>query len=197
MIARLQGRLAEKQPNRLIVDVNGVGYEVHVPLSTFCDVGDNGSDVLLHIHTHVRDDSLSLFGFKTLLELGLFDLLIAISGVGPRLALSVLSGIEPTALVRAIRTGEVERLTSIPGVGKKTAERIGLELKDKLVDFGEDQLESHEGSDSDHLKGDVLSALLNLGYHRQHAERVTETAIKESSGGFEQTLRHALQELAK
>ena len=104
-----------------MIDVNGVGYEVHVPLSTFCDVGDKGSDVLLHIHTRVREDSLLLFGFKTRLELSLFDLLIAISGVGPRLALSVLSGIEPAALVRAIRIGEVERLTSIPGVGKKTA----------------------------------------------------------------------------
>ena len=132
MIARLCGRLVDKQPSRLVVDVNGVGYEVYVPLSTFYELGETGSDVSLRVHTHVREETLALFGFATKLELDLFERLIAISGVGPRLALAVLSGIEPPDFVRAVRDSNVARLTGIPGVGKKTAERIVLELKDKL-----------------------------------------------------------------
>ena len=132
MIARLQGSLLEKQPNRVVVDVGGVGYEVHVPLSTFYGLGGLASEVTLRVYTHVREEALSLFGFSTALEKEIFEQLIGVSGIGPRLALAVLSGMEPPELVRAVRQQDVARLTGIPGVGKKTAERIGLELKDRL-----------------------------------------------------------------
>ena len=198
MIGRLSGCLVQKQPSRLVIDVHGVGYDVHVPLSTFYGLGETGCDVSLRVHTHVREDALTLFGFATSLELQLFERLIAISGVGPRLALAVLSGIEPPELVRAVRGGDVVRLTRIPGVGKKTAERIGLELKDRLppdLEAESDEAEaSHDGSD---LRADVLSALLNLGYHRPLAERAVASALQAEATGFELTLRQALRELAK
>src|SRR5690348_12864948 len=135
MISHLRGTLLEKQPNRVIVDVNGVGYDVHVPLSTFYEMSEPGSEIALRIHTHVREDALLLYGFATVLELRIFERLISVSGIGPKLALAVLSGIEPAELVSAIRTANVARLTGIPGIGKKTAERIGLELKDKMASF--------------------------------------------------------------
>jgi Holliday junction DNA helicase RuvA len=125
MIAHLRGRLLEKQPQRVIVDVQGVGYEVHVPLSTFYELGEPGVDVALRIHTHVREEALALYGFLTSRELEIFERLIAIGGIGPKLALAVLSGIEPQEFVRAVRVNDIARLTSIPGIGKKTAERIG------------------------------------------------------------------------
>ena len=198
MIGALKGCLADKQPSRLVVDVRGVGYEVHVPLSTFYGLGELGSEVSLRVHTHVREDVLSLFGFATKLELDVFERLIAISGVGPRLALAVLSGIEPPDLVRAVQTGDVVRLTRIPGVGKKTAERIGLELKDRLppgLDIEAEVAQEVEGD----LRHDVLSALFNLGYHRPLAERAVDVAIKPGSGdgSFEGVLRLALRQLAK
>lgn len=198
MIANLHGCLLEKQPSRLVIDVNGVGYELQVPLSTFYGLGEIGTDVSLRVHTHVREDTLALFAFATRLELELFERLIAISGVGPRLALAVLSGIEPADLVRAVQGGDVARLTGIPGVGKKTAERIGLELKDKLpatpvIEQVEGETPSHDGD----LRGDVLSALLNLGYHRALAERALDSAMKVGDGDVEQMLRQALRELAK
>ena len=132
MIASLRGRLAEKAPNRIIIDVGGVGYDVAVPLSTYYTLGNPGTDVALRVHTHVREDTLALYGFSTPLELQIFERLIGISGIGPKLALAVLSGIDVTDLVRAVQAGDVGRMTAIPGIGKKTAERIGLELKDKL-----------------------------------------------------------------
>ena len=200
MIGSLTGRLAQKEPNRLVVDVQGVGYEVQVPLSTFYGLGDVGADVALRIHTHVREDTLSLFGFATALELDLFERLIGISGVGPRLALSVLSGIEPPGLVRAVSAGDVVRLTRIPGVGKKTAERIVLELKDRLPEtliIETDQPEAE--TETTGMRDDVLSALLNLGYQRPRAERAIERVPTDVSGGdqFEDVLRQALRELAK
>ena len=198
MIATLHGALAEKHPSRLVVDISGVGYEVNVPLSTFYVVGDLGTDVRLQIHTHVREDTLSLFGFATRLEIELFEHLIGISGVGPRLALAVLSGLEPADLVRAIRNADVARLTGIPGVGKKTADRISLELKDKLPAVVVDDREKTELTDeSEDLQSDVMSALLNLGYHRSLAERAVADALVSESGDFEETLRQALRELAK
>ena len=132
MIALLRGTLVDKHPSRVIVDVAGVGYDVQVPLSTFYGLGEPGTNVSLRIHTHVREDVIALFGFSSALEQDLFERLIAISGIGPKLALAVLSGIEPAELIRAIRMQDVARLTAIPGIGKKTAERIGLELKDRL-----------------------------------------------------------------
>ena len=132
MIARLSGTVLEKHPNRVVVDVAGVGYDVQVPLSTFYGLGEPGAGITLRVHTHVREDAISLYGFASPLEQDLFERLIAISGIGPKLALAVLSGIDPGELVRAIRTQDVARLTRIPGVGKKTAERISFELKDRL-----------------------------------------------------------------
>jgi Holliday junction DNA helicase RuvA len=197
MIAYLRGRLLDKQVNRLVVDVAGVGYEVHVPLSTFYDVGEPGAEVALRVHTHVREDALALFGFLTTLELQLFERLISVNGIGPKLALAVLSGIEPSELIAAVRRGDVARLTGIPGIGKKTAERIGLELKDRLPSglAPEAAAQATEGSS---LRQDVLSALVNLGYHRPLAERAVDGVIK--NGGeesFERTLKQALRELAK
>ena len=197
MIGSLSGQLAEKEPGRVIVDVGGVGYELQVPLSTFYGLGEIGSLVSLRVHTHVREDALALFGFTTALELDVFEYLISISGVGPRLALAVLSGIETPDLVRAVRAGDVGRLTKIPGVGKKTAERIGLELKDRLSAILALKPELGPGGASTDMRDDLLSALLNLGYHRQLAERAVEAALADPGESFEQTLRLALRELAR
>jgi Holliday junction DNA helicase RuvA len=202
LIAHLRGRLFDKHPNRIVVDVGGVGYDVFVPLSTFYGIGDTGDEVALRIHTHVREDALTLYGFATLLEQGLFERLIGVSGIGPKLALAVLSGIEPLELVRAIGRGDVARLTAIPGVGKKTSERLVLELKDRLPRA---QLAAAVAGvtapEEPVLRDDVLSALLNLGYHRPLAERAVDAAIKTSGAtsdaGFERTLKQALRELVK
>jgi Holliday junction DNA helicase RuvA len=199
MIAHLRGRLLEKQPNRVIVDVNGVGYDEHVPLSTYYEMAEPGEEIALRIHTHVREDALLLYGFATPLELQIFERLISVSGIGPKLALAVLSGIEPNELVSAIRTANVARLTGIPGIGKKIAERIGLELKDKMASFvAAEMATSHTTAAGETLRDDVLSALMNLGYHRPLAERAVDSAIKKSSGSsFESVLKHALRELAR
>jgi Holliday junction DNA helicase RuvA len=197
MIATLHGVLTEKKPSRLVVDVGGVGYEVNVPLSTFYALRETGTEVDLRIHTHVRQETLSLFGFATQLEVDLFERLITISGVGPRLALAVLSGLEPPDLLRAIQGSDIVRLQGIPGVGKKTAERISLELKDKLPANA-----AHEGATTDlvnaeGVRNDVMSALLNLGYHRPLAERAVNEVLTGELGSFEEALRQALRELAK
>jgi Holliday junction DNA helicase RuvA len=199
MISHLRGRLLEKQPNRVIVDVNGVGYDVHVPLSTFYDMTEPGAEIALRVHTHVREDALVLYGFATVLELRIFERLISVSGIGPKLALAVLSGIEPSELVSAIRTANVARLTGIPGIGKKTAERIGLELKDKMATLLTAEVAaSPAAATSETLRTDVLSALMNLGYHRPLAERAVDSALQLDTGSsFESVLRHALRELAK
>jgi len=200
MIASLRGRLAEKAPNRIIVDVGGVGYDVAVPLSTYYKLGDPGSDVALRMHTHVREDTLALYGFSTALELQIFERLIGISGIGPKLALAVLSGIEVADLVRAVQAGDVGRLTAIPGIGKKTAERIGLELKDKLPKGIIDETAAgvEAGAPGGTLRQDLLSALLNLGYHRPLAEKAVEAALtRTGSPAFETVLKQALRELAR
>ena len=197
MIAHLHGRILDKQPNRLIVDVNGVGYDVAVPLSTFYGLGEAGSDIVLRIHTHVREDALALYGFATRLEQDLFERLIGVSGIGPRLALAVLSGIEPGDLIRAIETSDVARLTAIPGVGKKTGERIVLELRDRLP-RGRPESPVSEVAAPSALKDDVLSALVNLGYHRPLAEKAVASAMKAApAGDFERTLKLALRELSR
>ena len=200
MIAALEGRLTEKHPSRIVVDVQGVGYEVHVPLSTFYELGEPGSDVSLRIHTHVREESLALFGFASTLELQLFERLISVNGIGPRLALTALSGIEPPELVRSVRQGDVARLTGIPGVGKKTAERMVVELRDNLPNIASADTvpASLIKGEADDLRGDVISALLNLGYHRQLAEKAIKTALNGSDDlVFEDLLRQALRELAR
>ena len=199
MIAHLRGRIFEKHPNRLVIEAGGVGYDVFVPLSTFYGLGEAGTEIALRIHTHVREDQLSLFGFATVLEQDLFERLIGVSGIGPKLALAVLSGIEPMDLVRAIERGDVARLTAIPGIGKKTSERIVLELKDRLPRAPIAAVA--EGGADDHgprVRDDLLSALINLGYHRPLADKAVEAAIKTTpDGGFERTLKQALRELAR
>ena len=197
MIAYLRGRLFEKHPNRIVLDVNGVGYDVTVPLSTFYGLDEPGSEIALRIHTHVREDMLSLYGFATLLEQELFERLIGVSGIGPKVALAVLSGIEPPDLIRAIERGDLARLTAIPGVGKKTSERIVLELKDRLPRAHVEVTASGGDVQSPPLRDDVLSALMNLGYHRPLAEKAVESAVKSTpDGDFAHTLKQALRELA-
>jgi Holliday junction DNA helicase RuvA len=202
VIAHLRGRIFEKHPNRIVVDVNGVGYDVFVPLSTFYGLGDPGSDVAVRIHTHLREDALTLYGFATLLEQELFERLIGVSGIGPKLALAVLSGIEPIELIRAIERGDIARLTAIPGVGKKTSERIVLELKDRLPRTQVASVVAGVAAvGAPGVRDDVLSALVNLGYHRPLAEKAVDAAIKTlgstAAAGFEYMLKQALRELAK
>jgi len=197
VIAHLRGRIFDKQPNRILVDVNGVGYDVAVPLSTFYGLGDTGAEIALRIHTHVREDAMLLFGFATRLEQELFERLISVSGIGPKVALAVLSGIEPADLIKAIQRGDLARLTAIPGVGKKTSERIVLELKDRLPRVEHAPVPEGGVAEPSAMKDDVLSALMNLGYHRPLAEKAVEAAIKMKAGDFEQTLRQALRELAR
>jgi Holliday junction DNA helicase RuvA len=201
VIASLRGKILEKHPNRIVVDVNGVGYEVFVPLSTFYGLGEPGSEISVRIHTHVREDALLLYGFVTLLEQDLFERLIGIGGIGPKLALAVLSGIEPMELIGAIERGDVARLTAIPGVGKKTSERIVLELKDRLPRARLAAVAAGGATDAPALRDDVVSALVNLGYHRPLAEKAADAAItmlgSSSDAGFERVLKQALRELAK
>jgi Holliday junction DNA helicase RuvA len=198
VIAHLRGRLLDKQPNRIVVDVNGVGYDVSVPLSTFYGLGDAGSEIALRVHTHVREDALALYGFTSRLEQELFERLIGVSGIGPKLALAVLSGIEPAELIRAIERGDVSRLTAIPGVGKKTSERIVLELKDRLPRVQPAADGALAPVEAPALRDDLLSALINLGYHRPLADKAVDAAITRTpDGDFERTLKQALRELAK
>lgn len=200
MIAFLRGRILDKQPNLLVVDVQGVGYQVHVPLSTYYDVGDAGGEVALRIYTHVREEALQLYGFLTTVEQQLFERLIAISGIGPKLAISVLSGIEPRELIGAVHRGDLARLTGIPGVGRKTAERIVLELKDRLAHLTvpADAKERVPAAPGERLRDDVLSALRNLGYHRPLAEKAVDSTLSSTeTPSFEQALKAALRELMR
>jgi Holliday junction DNA helicase RuvA len=195
MIAQLRGTLGDKRPNQVLVDVGGVGYLVHIPLSTFYALGDLHSNVTLLIHTQVREDAISLYGFLSAREKHLFELLISASGVGPALALKILSGMSVDDLVPAVRSGDLARLTRIPGVGRKTAERMIVELRDKLaaMEIPEDALKPVTTTGA---AGDVVSALLNLGYDQHAAEQGVERAGKNgASETFEALLRGALQEL--
>ena len=202
MIAHLRGSILEKHPNRIVIDVNGVGYDVFVPLSTFYGLGDPGAAIALRIHSHVREDAFLLYGFATLLEQELFERLIGVSGIGPKVALAVLSGIEPQEFIRAIERGDLARLTAIPGVGKKTSERIVLELKDRLPRAQVAAAAAGvTATEAPLLRDDVVSALVNLGYHRPLAEKAAEAAIKTIGSGsdasFERALKQALREVAK
>jgi Holliday junction DNA helicase RuvA len=195
MIAQLRGTLGDKRPNQVLVDVGGVGYLVHIPLSTFYALGDLHSNVTLLIHTQVREDAISLYGFLSAREKHLFELLISASGVGPVLALKILSGMSVDDLVPAVRSGDLARLTRIPGVGRKTAERMIVELRDKLaaMEIPED---ARKPITTTGTAGDVVSALLNLGYDQHAAEQAVERAGKNgASETFEALLRAALQQL--
>ena len=199
MIGFLRGRIADKQPNTLIVDVQGVGYEVHVPLSTFYDAGDIGGEITLRIYTHVREDALQLYGFLTELERRLFEKLIGISGIGPKLAIAVLSGMDPRELMTSVQRGDVARLTGIPGVGKKTSERIVLELRDRLAQLpGGAPADLAPSNGADRVRSDLLSALQNLGYHRPQAEKAIDATLQTMSNPtFEHALKAALRELMR
>lgn len=197
MIANLVGTILEKQLQRLTIDVGGVGYDVNVPLSTSYGLGDVGAKVSLRIHTHVSDDAIRLFGFGSALEQQLFERLISISGIGPKLALAVLSGIEPADLVRAIRGSDFGRLTSIPGVGRKTAERIVIELKDRVNKLTTDAADI-TALPADDVREDLLSALGNLGYQRAAAEKAVDRALgKIETREFEPLLREVLKALVR
>jgi Holliday junction DNA helicase RuvA len=201
MIAFLRGRVLEKQPNRVLVDVNGVGYEVFMPLSTFYEVGEEGADIALRIHTHVREDALQLFGFLTALERQMFERLLTVSGIGPKLAIAVLSGLETRDLVAAVQRADIVRLTTIPGVGKKTAERIVLELKDRLTELSVPP--PADGGrpapvEADRVRDDLMSALQNLGYHRPDAERAADAVLRETPDrSLESALKDALRHLMR
>jgi Holliday junction DNA helicase RuvA len=206
MIAHLSGVLLSKQATSVILDVGGVGYEVTIPLSTFYDLEDIGSTVQLRIYTHVREDTLQLFGFKTIRERELFLKIISVSGIGPKLGITLLSGMSADDLIASIRTNDLARLTLIPGVGRKTAERLVIELREKVAALSSTQLEEEfaartavSGEPSqDSVRADALSALLNLGYQRSSAEKAIDNAIAE--GGevtVESVLRRVLRKLAR
>jgi Holliday junction DNA helicase RuvA len=197
MIGQLRGRLAEKRPNQVLVDVGGVGYVVAVPLSTYAALGELHTEVTLLIHTHVREDALALYGFVSAREKHFFEMLLSASGVGPTLALKILSGMNVEELIPAIRTGDVVRLTKIPGVGRKTAERMVVELKDKLdavvVEAGKPAAVVSVAG----VPEDVVSALVNLGYEQRAAESAVAEAKREAgTNNFEKLLRASLQALS-
>lgn len=205
MIAYLQGKLLEKQANTVIVDVGGVGYEVMIPLSTFYELGEEGTEVALRIYTHVREDAIQLYGFRTTRERELYMKLISVSGIGAKSGISMLSGMSADEIVTAIRTDNLARLTSIPGVGKKTAERMVIELRDKLNEFTaqstQERLASGVSSSelpADTVFDDALSALVNLGYQRNAAEKSLNQAVKDGTEmSVQKLLRKSLQLLAK
>ena len=192
MIGQLRGALVDKRPNQIIVDVAGVGYQVQIPLSTFAGLAPLHAEVTLLIHTHLREDQISLYGFLTAREKQCFELLISASGVGPNLALKILSGMSLDELVPAVRKGDIVQLKRIPGVGQKTAERIVLELRDKLavIDVGE----AAKAPAHSQVESDVASALVNLGYESRSVERTLEH-LRGQNLAFEALLRAALQKL--
>jgi Holliday junction DNA helicase RuvA len=194
MIALLRGVLLEKHPNQAIVETGGVGYDVTIPVSTFTHLPETGKEVRLRIHTHVREDALALYGFLTQDEKALFEKLIGVGGIGPTLAVKILSGLAAAELIPAIRRGDVEKLVRIPGVGKKTAERMVLELRDKLpAPVGEDAAAPAPEALS-MVDQDVLSALLNLGCARPHAEAAVRKAkAAGAAADFEPLFRRALE----
>lgn len=203
MIAYLSGKLLEKQANTAIVDVGGVGYEVSIPLSTFYELGEVGSEVSLRIYTHVREDAIQLFGFKTTRERDLFLRLISVQGIGAKMGIGMLSGMSADEIVMAIRTDNVLRIKSIPGVGQKTAERIIIDLRDKVGELSSAALGSQGPSGasqvpSDAVFDDALSALVNLGYQRPAAEKALKQAAQDGAEmTVQKLLRRALQVLAK
>jgi Holliday junction DNA helicase RuvA len=200
MIGQLRGQLLSKKPNLLLLDVQGVGYEIFIPLTSFYELPGEGSEVTLKIHTHVREDALTLFGFRSQREKDFFLKLISISGIGPKLAIAILSGAQVEELAQAVAEGNLARLTSIPGIGRKTAERLVLELKSQITPFLlPEQVEAaRQGSAPSALEEDILSALTNLGYPRSSAEKALSAVLRSAECGrtFEDILRNTLRQLA-
>ena len=206
MIAHLSGTLLYKQTTTVILDVGGVGYEVTIPLSTFYDLEEAGANVKLRIYTHVREDALQLYGFKTARERELFSRLISVSGIGPKLGITLLSGMTADEMIASIRTNNLARLTLIPGIGRKTAERLVVELRDRVASLSSPELEEELGAKSgtpaapseDAMRSDALSALVNLGYQRNAAEKAVALALSEGGDvSVESLLRRSLRKLAK
>jgi holliday junction DNA helicase RuvA len=204
MIAQITGKLIQKQPTSVIVEASGgIGYELTVPLSTFYVLGEVGSDVSLRVYTYVREDALHLYGFHTEREKKLFLLLIGVSGIGPKLAITALSGLSAEELIDAIRVGDLARLVAIPGVGKKTAERMLVDLKDKAAALSSPELEDHlragsAGYNGNAMRDDVISALINLEYPKAAAEKAVQSVMREApESNFETALKLALRKLAK
>jgi holliday junction DNA helicase RuvA len=206
MIAHLNGRLLAKEATSVIVDVAGVGYEVSIPFSTFYEVGDVGAPVELRIYTHVKEDALQLYGFKTLLERQLFINLLSVSGVGPKIAIALLSGMTADELVSSIKNNNLARLTAVPGVGRKTAERLVVDLREKMTALAAANVEEETGTRSETASvpadGDVrsqaLSGLLNLGYQRSAAEKAIDSVLNEDGEiTVESVLRRGLRKLAR
>jgi holliday junction DNA helicase RuvA len=196
MIAHLRGKLLAKHPNQAIVETSGVGYDVTISVPTFSDLPAAGAEVALHVHTHVREDVIALYGFLRLAEKVLFEKLISVSGIGPKLAITILSGMAADEMVTAIRSNDVARLTRIPGIGKKTAERMVLELRDKLPETGPVSAPAVPALGA--VEEDVLSALLNLGYQRPAAEKALAIAGKNGvAKSFDALFREALGALSK
>lgn len=193
MIAHIRGQILSKSPNAVVIECHGVGYELAISVATFTELGNEGATASLHAYTHVREDALALFGFAELAEKRLFEKLLTISGIGPKLAITVLSGISADRLVTAIRSGDHATLTKIPGIGKKTAERVVLELKDKLEDMAGAPA-SPATAPLGAVADDVLSALINLGYPRPSAQKAVETAAKDPAvaGDFEKLFRASM-----
>lgn len=195
MIAHIRGRLIARRPNQAVVEAGGVGYDLTISVPTFSGLPPTGSEVALHVHTHVREDAIALFGFLRLEEKQLFEKLIGVSGIGPKLAITVLSGMAAEGLVAAIRGNDLGQLTRVPGIGRKTAERMVLELRDKLEGFGAAPARAAAASP---VEEDVLSALLNLGYARPQAERAVTAAAKNGgAANFDALFRNALGALSK
>ena len=193
MIGRLTGRLASKAPDHVLLEVGGVGYLVHIPLSTFYDLPEQESPTSLWIHTHVREDALALFGFLTEREKALFLLLLGVTGIGPRVALTVLSGMPPSELVEALRSKDARKLVAVPGVGKKTADRMVLELSEKVANLAP---ETPAGEAAAVAGDDVVSALVNLGYRRSEAERAVDAITRIGPPkDFGEFLKEALKRL--
>jgi Holliday junction DNA helicase RuvA len=196
MIAHLRGKLLAKHPNQAVVETAGVGYDVTISVPTFSDLPAPGAEVALHIHTHVREDVIALYGFLRASEKLLFEKLITVSGIGPKLAITILSGMAADEMVRAIRSNDIARLTRIPGIGRKTAERMVLELRDKLPEAAPSATAAAPAMNA--TEEDVLSALLNLGYQRPSAEKALEAVAKDGTAkSFDQMFRAALGRLSK
>lgn len=200
MIAHLRGKLLSKRPNRVVIEAGGVGYEVFIPVSTFYDLGEVATEVSLQIYSYVRQESFSLYGFRTEREKNLFEKLLSVSGVGPKLAVTILSGLEVEVLIPAIRNGEVATLVHVPGVGRKTAERLVLELKDKLADVVPESVGRQQApvAKPETVEDEVLSALINLGYAHPAAENaLSDVRAQGADGDFEELLRGSLRLLAR
>ncbi|MBK5275276.1 MAG: Holliday junction branch migration protein RuvA [Desulfuromonadales bacterium] len=198
MIALLTGKIAFKTPDHIILDVNGVGYRVMIPFSTYYELPEEGA-VTLHIHTNVREDAIQLYGFRTSLEKSFFQLLISVSGIGPKLARDILSNIQPAALAQALGQGDIHKLSTIPGIGKKTAERLVLELKDKAGKLDISALPKSEprGIPAVDVMDDVTSALINLGYKEPQVRKALGGLDASGGAGVEELLKQALKILMK